>query len=100
MKITEPRRLSLGPERTCLACRTRFAKAELLRFVVRAGVLVVDQTGQLPGRGAYCCRREGCLKKFAARKGSLTRALRQEVVDCRVVMSICADKFASEPGRV
>lgn len=100
MKALEPRRPRLGPERTCLACRTRFAKGELLRFVVRAGVLAVDQTGQLPGRGAYCCRREGCLKKFAARKSGLTKALHQEVVDCRVVMSICADEFASEPGRV
>lgn len=98
MKASEVCRLAVGPERTCLACRTRFAKGELLRFVARAGVLVVDQAGRLPGRGAYCCRRPGCLKKFATRQGALTKALHQEVLDCRVVMSIRADEFASEPG--
>lgn len=100
MKVSETRRPPVGPERTCLACRIRFGKIELLRFVVIAGVLVVDRAGQLPGRGAYCCRREGCLKKFATRKGGLIKALRQEVVDFKVVMSICADEFGGEPGLV
>jgi predicted RNA-binding protein YlxR (DUF448 family) len=79
---------------------TRSGKDRLLRFVVRAGVLVIDQTGQLPGRGAYSCRRQECLKKLAARKGRLTKALRQEVVDCRVVMSIVASGCTDEPGPV
>ena len=100
MKTTKARRPPVGPERTCLACRSKFGKAELLRFVVSAGVLVADQTGRMAGRGVYCCRREGCLKKFAARKGGLTKALRQEVVDCEVVMAICADGFGGEPGLV
>lgn len=100
MKASLSHRPSVRPERTCLACRTRFDKVELLRFVVCAGVLVADQPGRLPGRGVYCCRREECLKKFAARKGGLTRALRQEVVDCKVVISLCVDEFGCEPGLV
>ncbi|HSH13346.1 MAG TPA: YlxR family protein [Desulfurivibrionaceae bacterium] len=100
MKFAALRPLPVEPERTCLGCGARFPKGELRRFVLRAGVLGADLTGLLPGRGAYCCRREGCLKKFAARKGRLTKALRSEVVDCRVVHAICADEFGSEPGRV
>lgn len=100
MRVAESRPPPVEPERTCLGCGARFSKGELLRFVVRAGVLVADQTALLPGRGAYCCRREGCLKKFATRKGRLAKALRSEVVDCRVALAICADEFGSEPGRV
>lgn len=98
MKVAAPRRLPVEPERTCLGCGARFPKGELRRFVVRGGVLAADRTGLLPGRGAYCCRRAGCLKKFATRKGRLTKALRIEVVDCRVLLSLCADELAGEPG--
>jgi hypothetical protein len=66
------------PERTCIACRTRSGKRELVR-VVRlaeegAGV-VVDETGKQKGRGAYLCRQRVCWDN-ALKRGSLNRALR------------------------
>ncbi|HXF57889.1 MAG TPA: YlxR family protein [Actinomycetota bacterium] len=64
------------PERTCVGCRGRAAKAELLR-VVRTpdGRVAVDPSGRLPGRGAYVHRREACVER-AGRRGALARALR------------------------
>lgn len=84
-----------GPWRTCLGCGGRYPKAELLRFVARDGVLAADSAGRLPGRGAYCCRRKKCLKGFAAKKGRLTRAFRQELVDWSAVAAVTADDSAA-----
>lgn len=89
-KSRGPARLPGGPERTCLGCGARFAKGELLRFVVLNGGLLADQAQQLPGRGVYCCRLAVCLKKFASKKGRLTRSLRAEVTDCQAVAGIIA----------
>ncbi|MEU2504511.1 YlxR family protein [Streptomyces sp. NPDC007863] len=41
------------PERTCVGCRERAAKSELLRTVMDKGECVPDHRGTLPGRGAY-----------------------------------------------
>ncbi|WP_435877653.1 YlxR family protein, partial [Streptomyces halstedii] len=41
------------PERTCVGCRERAAKSELLRTVVDEGDVLPDPRGTLPGRGAY-----------------------------------------------
>jgi predicted RNA-binding protein YlxR (DUF448 family) len=64
------------PERTCVGCRTKRPKRELLR-IVRAGQgrVEVDAGGKAPGRGAYVCRDSECVAK-ATRKGTLGRALK------------------------
>lgn len=64
------------PERTCVGCRGKATKAELLR-VVRTpdGRVEVDPSGRLPGRGAYVHPTEGCVER-ARRRGTLARALR------------------------
>jgi predicted RNA-binding protein YlxR (DUF448 family) len=38
------------------------------------GGLAVDAAGRAPGRGAYVCRRDGCIEQ-ALRRGGLQRAL-------------------------
>ena len=67
------------PERTCVGCRARARKAELLRIVRGPGATVrVDPTGSSPGRGAYVHRSRDCARAALA-KGSLGRALRMGV---------------------
>lgn len=49
------------PIRTCLGCRVKGAKRELLRLVPGSGgVIVVDPQGRHPGRGAYVHIRREC----------------------------------------
>lgn len=52
------------PHRLCLGCRTMLPKADLTR-VVRSplGEIKLDMQGKMPGRGAYLCKEENCLKK-------------------------------------
>ncbi len=57
------------PLRTCIACREMKLKKEMLRVVRNAaGEITVDPTGKAPGRGAYVCNAEGCLKKLGDKK--------------------------------
>jgi len=64
------------PERTCVGCRGKAGRRELLRLVRSAdGAVRADPTGSAPGRGAYVHRDAGCVD-LALTKGSLGRALR------------------------
>ena len=75
------------PERTCVGCRARAAKAELLRIARTPEGVRADPDGVEPGRGAYVHRDDGCIDA-ALRGGTLARALRagldqEEVVRLR-----------------
>ncbi len=63
------------PQRQCMGCRERKAKRELIR-VVRGtdGVVSLDFSGKLNGRGAYICPQTACLQK-ARKAKSLERSL-------------------------
>jgi predicted RNA-binding protein YlxR (DUF448 family) len=63
------------PERTCVGCRARAAKKDLLRIVAVEGECVPDHRGTLPGRGAYVHPALVCLD-LAVRRRAFTRALR------------------------
>jgi uncharacterized protein len=64
------------PVRTCVGCRERAAKADLLRLNVGTGGSVrVDPSGSGPGRGAYVHRRRSCVEAALSR-GVLARGLR------------------------
>ena len=53
------------PLRTCVACRGEKPKKEMLRIVKNAaGEIRLDFSGKLPGRGAYICHDEACVKKL------------------------------------
>ena len=64
------------PERTCVGCRERGAKLDMIR-VVRSpdGDVEVDPSGSSAGRGAYVHPREGCIDS-ALDRGGLARGLR------------------------
>lgn len=57
------------PMRMCVGCREMKPKRELIR-VVRApdGTVSLDPVGKKPGRGAYVCRSEDCLKRAIKQK--------------------------------
>ena len=76
-----PSQRPASPVRTCVGCRQRAAKADLLRVVLDergAGREVVpDPGGRLPGRGAHLHPTPDCLQ-LALRRRAFTRALRAE----------------------
>jgi predicted RNA-binding protein YlxR (DUF448 family) len=66
---------SPSPTRTCVGCRRRSNKAELLRIVGNGAQIAPDPRAVLPGRGAYLHRQIDCLDT-AERRRAIPRALR------------------------
>ncbi|HEX6473161.1 MAG TPA: YlxR family protein [Streptosporangiaceae bacterium] len=65
-----------APLRTCVGCRVRAAKSDLLRLVVVEGSVIPDPGGRLPGRGASLHPDLGCLE-MGERRRAFPRAFRQ-----------------------
>lgn len=64
--------------RTCIGCRQKADANELIRFVVDGtdpGLLRVDPSRRLPGRGAHLHPTTSCLEA-ATRRKAFARALR------------------------
>jgi predicted RNA-binding protein YlxR (DUF448 family) len=84
------------PERTCLGCRGRRARDELIRLQLRDGRVVVLE-GRAAGRGAYLCPDRACFEA-ALRRKAFTRAFRSPAhVDERLWETI--EARAAEPSR-
>jgi uncharacterized protein len=66
------------PIRTCVGCRVRGNKADLIRVVARDGVGVVDPAQTEPGRGVYLHPSRDCLDR-AMKRRSIGRSLRAEI---------------------
>ena len=77
-----------GPVRTCIGCRERAAKRELLRVVAGTDAedqdraqgswfVVPDPSGTAPGRGAHLHPTSECLA-LAERRRAFARALRHD----------------------
>ena len=73
------------PQRRCVACREMKIKSALMRVAANAnGEVSVDISGRAPGRGAYICRNQDCLKKAHKTKGlerSLKRGIPSEIYE-------------------
>jgi uncharacterized protein len=68
------------PVRTCIGCRQRAAKRELVRVTIRVddqgrSAVVVDARGTAPGRGAHLHPTTACYE-LAVRRKAFARALR------------------------
>ncbi|MET9295874.1 YlxR family protein [Streptomyces sp. NPDC003077] len=63
------------PERSCVGCRERAVKGDLLRIVAIEGECAPDPRGTLPGRGAYVHPTRACLD-LAVRRRAFPRAFR------------------------
>jgi predicted RNA-binding protein YlxR (DUF448 family) len=74
--MTTERRARAEPRRTCVGCGAKAPQGELLRFAAVNGRL--EQGRELPGRGAYTCRRLACFERARARRG-FNRVLRRTV---------------------
>lgn len=67
------------PMRMCIGCREMKPKRELVRVAANsAGEVAVDPTGKAPGRGAYLCKNNECLKR-ALKSRALERALEKKI---------------------
>ncbi len=63
------------PERTCIACRNKAAKGDMVRVVrMEDGTAVIDESGKIRGRGANLCESMDCFNK-ATRIGAIERSL-------------------------
>lgn len=65
----------MDPVRTCVACRKRASRADLLRVVLSDGQLLVDDRAVLPGRGAWVHSNVTCFEQ-AVTRSVFARALR------------------------
>ena len=63
------------PVRTCVGCKVRAAKSDLLRVVGRGNDVLPDPQARLPGRGAYVHPSQTCFEQ-AQRRRAFSRALR------------------------
>lgn len=67
------------PQRSCVICRVKTSKRELVRIVMTPErECAVDDTGKRSGRGAYLCRQPGCWDA-ALKGGRLAVALRGRI---------------------
>ena len=69
------------PQRSCVACRQKGDKGDLLRIVRSPeGSVALDRGGRAPGRGAYICHSARCLEA-ALTSNKLARALRVDLTE-------------------
>jgi hypothetical protein len=67
------------PIRTCIACRQKKPKRDLVRLVLQEGVPVIDSTGKLHGRGANICPSLKCFDK-AVKNSNFKKAWKTDIV--------------------
>lgn len=68
------------PIRTCISCRSKRAKNDLIRLSLKEnGELVRDTQGKMLGRGAYVCKNRSCLEQLTKNK-HLCRQFRRDKV--------------------
>ena len=81
--------------RTCIVCRNKFRKDELVKIVRnKQGEVSVDLESKKMGRGCYICNNDDCISKFKKTK-ALHKAYKtnisEDVYD-RVLQRIKCDK--------
>ena len=93
--------------RTCIGCRARAAKSDLLRVVVKGAAeasveasAVPDPRGRMPGRGAHLHPDPACLD-LAVRRRAIGRALRYDgpldLTEVRTWVTAQANPERAEP---
>lgn len=50
------------PERTCIVCKNKLPKKDLMRFCVKENQIILDKLQKEGGRGAYFCK--NCISKI------------------------------------
>ncbi|WP_279221417.1 YlxR family protein [Actinomyces lilanjuaniae] len=87
------------PERTCVGCRERVPRAQLVRLVLApGGVLDVDLRAAAPGRGAWIHPDPQCVAR-AERRRAFGRALRVSApLDSDLVWRWLAGRLSTGPA--
>ncbi len=58
------------PVRTCVSCRSKKAKEELIRLVInKDNRVVIDKLKRENGRGIYLCDDASCMERFFKKRG-------------------------------
>ena len=66
------------PQRSCIVCRSKRDKRELVRLVYSNNTVEVDPKGKAAGRGAYLCPNFECWET-GLKKGRLDYALHARI---------------------
>ncbi len=74
----QPRKQKHVPQRTCIVCRRKTDKRQLIRIVRTTDGVVVDPTGKQNGRGAYLCDNPTCWEQSLERN-MLDKVLKTEL---------------------
>lgn len=74
----QPRKQKHVPQRTCIVCRKKTDKRQLVRIVRTVAGVVVDPTGKQNGRGAYLCDNPMCWQQSIERN-MLDKVLKTEL---------------------
>jgi predicted RNA-binding protein YlxR (DUF448 family) len=81
----QPRRQKHIPQRSCIVCRRKTDKRQLVRIVKTADEgIIVDPTGKRNGRGAYVCDQPACWEKLTTNASWLNQALKTEVTQAEL----------------
>jgi len=68
----------MNPVRTCVGCRQRGNRSDLIRIANFQGNLSVDSEKKMPGRGSWLHKKTKCLETAVERK-ALVRSFRGKV---------------------
>ncbi len=69
------------PQRTCIGCKTKKNKKDLIRIVKdKEGNIFIDRTGKANGRGAYICDNITCLEQ-AVKSKSLQKSFEMNITE-------------------
>jgi len=52
------------PERSCVICKNKTGKENLLRFVLLENEMIFDMTNKISLRGYYVCNKNLCIEKL------------------------------------
>jgi len=52
------------PLRTCVVCRKKLEKDNLIRFILIEGEVIFDLGQRFPARGYYVCDENNCIEKL------------------------------------
>ena len=55
-------------KRTCIACRTRKPKEELVRIIAKDNIALIDDSFKVDTRGMYICKNKECINKLLKAK--------------------------------
>ncbi|MGH7780721.1 MAG: YlxR family protein [Candidatus Binataceae bacterium] len=70
---------SRSPVRTCLGCMRRELQSAMVRVAIRDGLAVLDEDGNIAGRGGYLHRSPECLERFVKSKVRRFKSLRSGI---------------------